>query len=263
MSCLLFTLFLEPAIDWIHRRIHPDGGAISAFADDIAILTHTVEALQRATTDLQRFMHHNSLELGVSQDRSKTVYMSDKPGTSIYIRKVKCINDSGQLRLIASDECNEVPRMEGKESYKYLGIWWNVELDWTEHIKRSYGKLCASLFKLENAHFTRKQAIRIINHIIIPSATFGFEVTQPAKRTIEKWDKRVREVVNSKARIIRNAIGEPYYLPEEELGEGLTAIEELRQRVVVRAVLDRGLNSGDAQLADLKETRHMRKGKKW
>jgi exonuclease III len=65
LSCLLFTLFLEPAVDWITSTLKSKGGEALAFADDLALACISRDQLQTATDMLQRYLHHNGLELGV------------------------------------------------------------------------------------------------------------------------------------------------------------------------------------------------------
>ena len=88
MSPILFNLFLEPILDWLQRTKTEDA-AVLAYADDMCLFSTSAEDLQNMTSKLQCFLYRNGLELGVSQDKSKTVYMTDEPsGSQIFIHKV-------------------------------------------------------------------------------------------------------------------------------------------------------------------------------
>ena len=235
LSCLLFTLFLEPAIDWIHHSLQQERGAALAFADDIAIICRNQNSLQQATDKLQQYLTANGLEFGVSEDKSKTVYMTSDPATTLTIRQVVTEVRDGGIYLVNREERRTLPKLVGLQSYKYLGIWWNIDGDSDEHLRRTYGKLCNALSNLEHAHFTRQQSLTIINRIIIPAMSYGFEVTKPGFVTLQKWDNRVKMTVNIKCGIYRFSTPYLHYLPKDMMGEGLVSFANMACRANLRA----------------------------
>lgn len=143
MSPILFNLFLEPILDWLQRTKTEDA-AVLAYADDMCLFSTSAEDLQNMTSKLQCFLYRNGLELGVSQDKSKTVYMTDEPSRSqIFIHKVSTArhDTDGKLYMHMTEERVALPRLTGNDSYKYLGVRWNVQLDWSKHLALQRGKL--------------------------------------------------------------------------------------------------------------------------
>ena len=91
----------------------------------------------------------------------------------------------------------------------------------------------------------------IINRIVVPALTYGFEVTKPNLARTRSWDDIIARVVNRKARIFRFASRTLHHMPKTELGEGLASFELARKMAIARNTLERGRNSHDTELAAL------------
>ena len=63
-----------------------------------------------------------------------------------------------------------------KESYKYLGIWINLNLDWSDQMKQSncsFNKYISYLYK---KCFTATQTGEILNLVVFPTITYRMNV---------------------------------------------------------------------------------------
>lgn len=251
MSPILFNLFIEPLLDWMTRTC-PSEAMTLAYADDMCLFSTSLERLQQLTTQLQTFLHSNCLELGISVDKSKTVYMTtDKRAEAqVFVQKVTTEKDAeGKLTLKIHDTRVPLPKLTGKESYKYLGIWWNVEGDKDAHLARAKAKLHYMCMNLQRAKFTTLQTVKIFNQVIVPIVTFGFEVIRPTAADIESWNWIVRKLINRKVGIHWNSTMELHHLPTERLGLGLIDLKEHLATARVNGLLKRGLNSADGDTA--------------
>ena len=252
MSCLLFTLFLEPGIDWVHRYLKLHSGEALAFADDVALIAVNRDHLQTATLMLQWYFHHNGLELGVSDDKSKTVYMTTHPdGNDIAIRSVTTHMQDHRYSLSMDTTARLLPKLSQRQSYKYLGVWWNVNLDFSDHLNRSKGKLHAALNYLTQSHYNRQQAVTLINTVIIPAMSFGFEVTHPSPQIVKDWDDAVKRSFNRKCGIHYSSTPHLHYLSKDMMGEGLLTFAYARDRALLTSLVPRGANSADTSLASV------------
>lgn len=252
LSCMLFNLFIEPALDWIQQAQKSPLENIMAFADDMSIITTDIESLQHKVDMLQTYLHANGLELGVSADKSKTVYMTNNEQSNLTICKVRhAPQNNGDILLQKLHERTALPKMTGRESYRYLGVRWNIELNFEGHLSSAEGKLKAICMRLQNAHYTRMQTVMIINRIIVPALTYGFEITKPTKTRVCDWDDAIARVINRKARMYHFASRTLHHMPKTELGEGLASFELARKLALARNALERGLNSHDSELATI------------
>lgn len=198
MSPILFNLFLEPILDWLQRTKTEDASVL-AYADDMCLFSTSAEDLQNMTSKLQCFLYRNGLELGVSQDKSKTVYMTDEPsGNQIFIHKVSTArhDTDGKLYMHMTEERVALPRLTGNDSYKYLGVRWNVQLDWSKHLALQRGKLWTMCDNLQRQRYRVLHAVKIFNTVIVPSVTFGWEVVRPTMDQISDWNDITKRTFN-------------------------------------------------------------------
>lgn len=258
MSPILFNLFIEPLLDWL-ARTEPTMAMVLAYADDMCLFSTSHSTLQTMTSRMQLFLHSNGLELGVSADKSKTVYMTtDTDHTrQICLRKVSTVRENNQLTLRLHDTTFNLPKLTGKESYKYLGVWWNVENDNSAHLARAKAKLHFMCRNLQRAKFTTLQTVKIFNQVITPAVTFGFEVIRPPQSVIENWNWIVRKLINKKIGIHWNSTTELHYLPQRHLGLGLLDLNRRLTTAKVTGIVHRGLNSADLDVSRASEARYL------
>lgn len=251
LSPVLFNLFVEPCLQWISSQKQNDEAQLS-YADDELLLAPSNQRLQEMMNQYCRFGKHNSLEIGVSKSKTKTVYMTTHPvGNDITMPAVKTVtNSSNQLEISYPDDAENrvcLPKLTSGESYKYLGVWMNADLSWETHAQKAEAKLNMFLAGLRKKHYDRRQIAMIINRIVVPAVLYGCEVAVVPEETVKKWDAKVKVLVNVKGGINPFAIHELNTLPIANLGEGVTSIvEEIHIRRLL-GLLNLGLNSIDSE----------------
>ena len=57
----------------------------------------------------------------------------------------------------------EIPKIARNESYQYLGIYLNIDLDWEKHEKATKAKFLWRLKLIKNKKLTTAQMVSIIN----------------------------------------------------------------------------------------------------
>jgi len=73
-----------------------------------------------------------------------------------------------------------LPWYEKDESYKYLGVWINLNLDWSHQTQvfKLY-LLCINIWHyLRKRCFTASQAAEILNLVVFPSITYRMSVVK-------------------------------------------------------------------------------------
>lgn len=254
MSPILFNLFLEPMLDWI--QLNFPSSFTMAYADDLSVSCKDKDSLQTITTEFQHFLYHHGMELGIAKDKTKTAYMTtDKnPNTQINIQTTTTSQVNEKLTLILQDTTTPLPKLTGKESYKYLGVWWNIEGDSEPHLAHAQAKLFFMCRNLKRAAFTTQQTVTIFNRVVLPAAAYGFEVAMPTKERLLTWEGHVRSLLNKKVGIHWNSTMHLHLLSTERLGLGARSFLEELDQAKLRKVTLRGLNSVDTQLAELSRT---------
>jgi exonuclease III len=249
MSPILFNLFLEPVLQYLTENWKASATVI-AYADDLCIFATSRNSLQEMTDALQNFLYENGLELGISKDKSKTVYMTNDTDDSaqISVQRVSPKITGDSITLLRGERL-DLPKMTGKESYKYLGVWWNVEGDWDGHLKRAQEKLAYLCRMLKRAKYTTLQTVKILNGVIMPAVMYGMEVIRPPVEHIKKWERQIRSLVNKKIGIHWNSTVQLHFLPPQKLGLGVRSPLELVELAKIRGLVQRGLNSVDKTTA--------------
>lgn len=244
MSPILFNLFLEPLLEWLQDEASIDNHVL-AFADDVALNAPTETDLQQSMNRIQVFCHYHAMEIGIA--KNKTAYMtSSARDCNVYYRPLEeSWDESGKITLRPATTLTKLAKLTGNETYKYLGVYVNPRLDWTEHYDRTEARLRQHLHFLYNSCYTHRQIIRIINVLIVPYVTYGMEVITPNPARLNRLDRMLERLVNMKGGVIFNAKREYNYLSVDMLGQGQISIREKVIKLQHQGRLKHGLNSPD------------------
>lgn len=247
ISPLLFNLFLEPLLRWLDaERTFLDHQ--EAYADDIVHVSEDEEQLQQMLENFVRFTKHNAIEIGISDKGTKTAFMTNNPNAqTLKIPTVTAQRVDDRLILSYSEPNRALPILSGIDSYKYLGVWLNTELNWKPHIKSLKAKLNMFLAGLRRKHYNRRQTIIIINRIVIPMVLYGAEVIDIPAKTLRKWDMKIQTLVNRKAKLYAFAKRDFNFLPEELGGGGLISLVDEAENRKIIGTLNIKLNSVDTE----------------
>jgi len=244
MSPILFNLFLEPLLEWLQDGANHDNHVL-AFADDVALNAHNEVELQQSMDRIQAFCHYHAMEIGIA--KNKTAYMTNSPRDCniYYCALEESWGPNGNILLKPAAVPTKLAKLTGDETYKYLGVYIHPRLDWTEHYDRVEARLRQHLHFLYSSCYTHRQMIRIINVLIVPYITYGMEVIDPNTVRLNRLDRMLERIVNSKGGIIHNAKREYNYLSTDMLGQGQISIREKVNKLQHQGRLKHGLNSPD------------------
>lgn len=249
ISPLLFNLFLEPLLRWLdQQRIESDYH--SAYADDVVQVSDDVDRIQMMLHNFTRWAKHNALEIGISDKATKTVFMTNDPNAPIpripTVTSVKGANNRITLKFSEIPD-RRLPVLTGADSYKYLGVWINTQLNWEPHIKSLEAKLNMMVNGLRHKHYNRRQTVIIVNRIVIPMVTYGAEVVPIPAETLKKWDTKIQTLVNGKMRVWAFANKDFNFLPAIHGGVGLISVADEVETKRVQGLFNVHLNSIDSE----------------
>lgn len=255
LSPLLFILLLEPLLQRMARdpdcpgmqcRILSDDIATCvkslAYADDVALVAHSRQDLQRALDHFSEFCNYHGMNIAVDRAdaavKLTTVYtcmndprMSDENET-IYVRN-------------ADGTDTPVPRIGAHQHYRYLGVWISLTPDWSKHIADTDAKVTRYTNFLSNRCFTAAQCVLALNRILAPRASYGFTVADVPERKLKSWDKRTASLVHRKLRMTTLRSPNMLHAAYEQGGVALVSLRHLHTALHYMAAACQALNHFD------------------
>jgi len=149
---LLYNLAINPIIKEVnklkgyHIKDCPQQVACLAYADDLLLISNTQEDLQLMCHKLSSFLEHHSINI----NPNKTIYTANVPTIPISI----------QNHIILP--------LEENQAFKYLGIWFTANFDWTKSVQCSLQSAIRKLSILKTKKWIPLDTkIFIINNIIL------------------------------------------------------------------------------------------------
>jgi exonuclease III len=232
MSPLLFLIFINPLIDLINERIDGysiAGGkeAIGAYCDDMVIHTEDWNRMSEAIQVVQDYCDDLGMELNLGKDendKSKTVYTTnDKNHKELYVK-------------IRGNQERKVPCIAKDESYSYLGIWMNLELNWFRTMNALKANLIRYLEPLKWRCFSARQTVDAINKIFVPMISYRMAVIPFPRKWLSSLDNIIAWTVNFKLGIRFKSSKYHLYQSNEESGLQLLSLEQSQMTAITRSL---------------------------
>ena len=253
VSPILWNLFLDPLLHWINEgkegyNLEGYLANILAYADDMAILSSNNKGMQETINKLQEFCWHYGLEIGADKNkRDKSIYTNNKnnPNLKIYIRHLPEMIGKPDWYGIPY-EATELPTINQEESYKYLRVHINLNLNWDKQKIITQQKLLTQLFYIKNKCFNITQTIEIINKVFIPCVTYRMNVINFDPIYLRKLDRYIANTVLYKRRLSYNCSRKELYFSKNAYGWGLSSLVDLGQSVYPGGLINHNLNATEA-----------------
>jgi hypothetical protein len=208
-GCPLSPLLYIIAMDMIHKGLETnplaqhkgasDGLAITGtkekigdkcYADDTLVMARTLKGLHRMMDWVNAFCAHNY----ISMNFKKTVaFGMDELGQDVPFT-IKVIQHQRERQ----PTYNVVVSKPGNESFKYLGVYINIKLDW----KYQVGKLnqIVGWYRhiMHNNRMSAEAAKYVINSILRPKLEYRMGIVPLDKKTVQKWDANLQWTMSYK-----------------------------------------------------------------
>lgn len=141
----------------------------------MALLTNDNKSMQTNIDLLQKFCFCYGLEINYDS-RDKSTYTTNEEGDhKIFIRQLQCMTGQYDFFGVQYNK-TELLITKKEDTYKYLGIYINLQLDWGVQQTISRKKLLRQNFYLRNKCFNTTQTIDAINKVFLPAATYKMNV---------------------------------------------------------------------------------------
>jgi hypothetical protein len=228
LSPVLFILFLEPMmlkLEGMKRGYKLDEGDPipgGAYADDMVLHAGTRIDLQRLLNECAKYFEFVGLDIA-ADGRDKSVYTSNTGPPSASNRLHFTTHKNGV------PEVKYLPYYESDESYKYLGLWINLDLDWEKQTRISnamYSKYICYLYK---KCFTASQTAEILNLVVFPAITYRMNLINYPGKTIQKWDQKARSLMAYKLHESQFIGCKQWYLTNNQYGYNLFKLADLQK----------------------------------
>ena len=231
LSPILFIMFLEPLMLQIEESnrgydlndgLSPIPGR--AYADDMVLHANTNKELQFMLNEVINFFEYVGLQIAYDT-RDKSVYTNNTSGID-------------KLYIDEKDQYNNVirkylPYYSKEESYKYLGVWMNLSLNWNAQISASnfvYNKYITYLYK---KCFNATQTVEILNLVVFPTITYRMNIIWFPEKIITKWDKVAKNLIAYKLRENQYLGSNQWFLPYKWYGFNLFKLKDLQKICVI------------------------------
>jgi Reverse transcriptase (RNA-dependent DNA polymerase) len=234
LSPTLFILFLDPLMNVLEScqkgyTINKKNIPGSAFADDMVLTSSSNRNMQELFDITTQYFNYFGLEMCID-DRDKTVYTSNRGSVE------------GKTLLYNG---KKVPWLKPSESYKYLGVYINLDLNWNKQILITDLGFIRHIAYLRRKCFTASQTAEILNLVVFPVITYRMCVVVFPDEYITKWDDMVRSLMAHKLHSNPQLACRHWYLQHKYGGYNLFKLKDLQIINTVSNYLNFAANSID------------------
>ena len=241
MSPLLFLIFINPLIEKLNELLkgYVDNKICSAFADDLILVTDNFDQIKKGFEIVYQFCNDTGMELNLGtegNDNSKTAFTTnDDKNIDIYIKG----EDS---------KPKKIPFIKPNDSYSYLGILINIDLNWELQEKSLKTNLLKYLIPLYNRCFSVKQTVEAINKIFIPALAYRLAVIPLKDKFIKQLDNIIANIINKKLGIFFKS-SKNHLFQESKFGSpNVKSLINVKIERMVNTIYQIGLNGKDEEL---------------
>ena len=195
LSPVMFLIIINPLLWWMEEKLqginlYERKITSISMCDDIAIPTNNEEQLVKAFKMIEDFNLYSGLKLSIDEKdkNTKTVIASN-------LGKVPNVTIFQDFKNI------KIPTIGQNNSYKYLGFWINLNLDWNDTIKAITESVSKNLAFLKNRCYPTSQIVEIIKKIILPALKYRTNFIELDNNTAIKIDNSISKLIYNKLNI--------------------------------------------------------------
>jgi hypothetical protein len=197
LSPLLFIIYLEPLLRWL--RVGARGYQYSAFqhaadkirhqtpdctfADDLNILTSSRTDLAIQADKVTAYSQWARLTVNLDKTTATAALHKSNPQNPY---DMKMINR--RITSVVSIQGTPVKTQDPKKPFRYLGILFTMDLNWSHQFKHIVELTKKKLAHLRNSWLSRAQKLRVISTSIRPMITYSFPLAPYTDKHIKTLD---------------------------------------------------------------------------
>jgi exonuclease III len=239
ISPILFIIFLNPLLEMLNTA--QTGTGATAYCDDIVITAETKEQIEQQWKKVKEFAEYNNIQVN-----------PDKSGYTT--------TDTNEATLKMKNSNKQLQKLDPAASYKYLGFWINLELNWTKQQNECEKKLRGTLNVISLKAMSVDQKITLVNIVAHNSIGYRMNAVAFTNTWLEEMDRMIV------ARIARLAGVQSNKKNDNAIWalRGLNKLVHLQTAIYVSTMVERVLNSNetmaDKSMIEVAKVRHLLKG---
>jgi hypothetical protein len=217
LSPYLFIIFLEPLLRWIERgnlgyKLNTSQHTINsdAYADDLAIITNDIKAIQPQINKIDKFCHWAGMELGIP----KCTIIGCPNNKPMPATTFKAYIQSHNIKY----RNQPIPVLHQNEPYVYLGIQLIPSLKWKTQQATTMNKLIKQTHLLLNSLATLKQKLKMVDTVIRPGIAYSFYAVPYSMPNIAKLDQKIIALQKAICGLPKSTPNITMRLPHDQFG---------------------------------------------
>jgi ribonuclease HI/exonuclease III len=265
LSPLLFLLYIEPLLRWLHvggrgyehgclgdardasghllKRVHNQAAA--GFIDDTSALTHTREDMAVQVVKIDTYSTWSGMPVNNKKCAVTAILhgeASRTPGRSAIDKErlTSLLGYSNSL-LIGG---KPVPALSPTETYKYLGLHVCLVLDWERQLEETIAMVRAQGHKLASSLASPRQCLHIMQTVIKPGIAYVLSVAPFTMAQLYKLDQEVAKIAKACYMLPQSFPTHGLLLDTQSAGLGVISLVPDYVQVSTRCLV-RGVNDDD------------------
>ena len=189
------------------------------FADDAWLCGASREDLQKLLHHAHEFFEFFKLKCNTA----KSFYTTNDP------------NNQGDVHFRGANNTAPAPltKKSKADHIRYLGYFFNLDLDWTHQADMITSKLRETLCTIQSTTFTSFDTISALNAVIAGKLNYLLQIITPSPSQLNTWDTLIKDISRSKVRLGRSQPTLQITTAKQSGGLGLTLPSELYHAVLI------------------------------
>jgi hypothetical protein len=243
LSPLLFNLYVEPLLRWMHYSgqgympkcvAHANDPTLAvaaiAYADDLAVLTRSVTGLRAQARRLTEFC--NWADLTVSAGKTLVTGTPWRTGKTPKHKHwtAKAIDQASQSHLCPAGSCTITAQghalqfLPPSRPFTYLGVRMTMTNDWGHQHRHMTATLKEKCQQLQASMLSPRQIANTVKTVILPSLAYSFPVVPCSAAVIARWDATWASTIKKAYGLWRSAPTAMVHAAEAEGGLGYPSL---------------------------------------
>jgi exonuclease III len=223
LSPLLFILCINPLLEAIYNKHKgykiANGPRINALAycDDLLLIADNRKEMEEMLQTLGEW----GIAHGFHVNENKSAY-----------------SHNSETNLPIKIQGKTLPTLPPSDSYLYLGIWFNINLDWTKQQKALAKKFKWRIKFLLKKRISAQQAITAINSITSAYISWSLSICDFPDTWLKSLDQKNITLLSRKLRCYLNGCPEIALAPTANGGLGMNSLIDLNDNINTIATID-------------------------
>ena len=240
LSPLLFILFLEPLLRWLQlndrgyrcgstSQTSPQYANALAAADDLALLSGTVQQMQLQLDKVESFAHWSGMRLVPAKCETSAVLW----GTHASCPHVHALDWQIIQPLLQHLHVHGSPLacIPPDKPFRYLGVLMTLTMDWKPHLSMLLDMIATKGLAIARAPATIRQKLEMERQCITTTVAYHLAIAPFSLPQLRKLDAARARVIKGILKIPMSSPSQMLYLPQHRLGSGLVSLAPLYAQI--------------------------------